>query len=543
MIKALLRTPLHWLRSAKPGPAENAALLPAQSSAPVKSFQLDISPNDPLLVYFATAPGVVEIDTLEMDSPALRSMKDAGVKLAVPLISQGELIGLLNLGPRRSEQEYSSDDRRLLNNLATQAAPALRVAQLARQQQIEARQRERVEQELRVARLIQETLLPDATPDLDGWRIAAHWQPARAVSGDFYDFLPFPDGRLGIIVADVTDKGVPAALVMATARSLLRAAAERLVVPGQVLQRANEQICPDIPPKMFITCLYILLDPQTGAFTFANAGHNLPIKRSHGQVSDLRATGMPLGLLPGMTYEEQQAWLEPGESLLLYSDGLVEAHDPQGVMFGFPHLRQLIAGHANGEDLIDFLMDRLADFTGPDWEQEDDVTLVSLERTPSHGRLNHRPDDLSERGPEWRVLADFSLPSQPGNERQAMQQVAAAVDTLRLPQPVLDRLKTAVAETTMNAMEHGNRYQADLLVRIQVLAGPDRLAVLISDQGGQRAIPEYVAPDLEAKLAGLQSPRGWGLFLIQNMVDEVNIHSDQEHHTVELIVYLEAHKP
>jgi hypothetical protein len=122
-------------------------------------------------------------------------MKMAGVRLAVPLVSQGELIGLLNLGARRSEQEYSSDDRRLLNNLATQAAPALRVAQLARQQQIEARERERMDQELRVARVIQQTLLPKKLPEIQGYKVAAHWQPARAVSGDFYDFFEFPISR------------------------------------------------------------------------------------------------------------------------------------------------------------------------------------------------------------------------------------------------------------------------------------------------------------------------------------------------------------
>ena len=115
----------------------------------------------------------------------------------MPLVSQGELIGLLNLGPRRCEQDYSSDDRRLLATLATQAAPALRVAQLAQQQQIEARQRERIEQELRVARVIQQTLLPKEVPALPGWQIAPYWQPARAVSGDFYDFIPYPDGKLG----------------------------------------------------------------------------------------------------------------------------------------------------------------------------------------------------------------------------------------------------------------------------------------------------------------------------------------------------------
>jgi serine phosphatase RsbU (regulator of sigma subunit) len=207
------------------------------------------------------------------------------------LVSQGELIGLLNLGPRLSEADYSTDDHRLLNTLSTQAAPALRVAQLARQQQIEARQRERMEQELRVARVIQQTLLPKEIPAIPGWSMAAHWQPARAVSGDFYDFLTFPDGKLAIIVGDVTDKGVPAALVMATTRSILRFAAERHESPGKVLELANNQLCPDIPQNMFVTCLYALLDTVSGVIRYANAGHNLPSVRR--MVVEIRARHAP----------------------------------------------------------------------------------------------------------------------------------------------------------------------------------------------------------------------------------------------------------
>lgn len=130
---------------------------------------LDIPSNDPLLTYVQSSPGVIDIENINLDSPTLEEMRAAGIRLTLPLVSQGELIGLINLGARRSEQDYSSDDKRLLQNLATQAAPALRVAQLARQQQIEARQRERIEQELRVARVIQETLLPEEIPSFEGW--------------------------------------------------------------------------------------------------------------------------------------------------------------------------------------------------------------------------------------------------------------------------------------------------------------------------------------------------------------------------------------
>src|SRR5919106_6115066 len=209
--------------------------------------ELDIAPNDPIVAYFAGASGVVEIDKLDLDSSALGAMKAADIKVVVPLVSQGELIGLLNLGPRLSQQEYSADDRKLLNDLATQTAPAVQVAQLVRQQQQQAQERERIEQELRVARLIQQTLLPKHVPELSGWDVADYYQPAREVGGDFYDFLEFEDGHLGIIVGDVTDKGVPAALVMATTRTMLRAAAQRLDSPGEVLRQVNDALHPDIP--------------------------------------------------------------------------------------------------------------------------------------------------------------------------------------------------------------------------------------------------------------------------------------------------------
>ena len=255
-----------------PAPSEPRRRRPdARAARPV-----DIAPNDPLLAYLQSASGAVDLDALDLDSPALRELKAAGVRLVVPLVSQGELIGVLNLGPRLSEQDYSSDDRKLLDNLAAQAAPALRVAQLVREQEAEAVTRQRFEQELEVARLIQQNFLPKELPELPGWQVAAYYRPAREVGGDFYDFIPLPDGRVGFVVGDVTDKGVPAALVMAATRSVLRASAQRLVEPGEVLERVNEHLCPDMPEKMFVTCLYGVLDPATGRLRFANAGHDLP---------------------------------------------------------------------------------------------------------------------------------------------------------------------------------------------------------------------------------------------------------------------------
>ena len=510
--------------------------------------QVEIAPNDPIVAYFQSAAGVVEIDSLSLDSPAVSALKAAGVKMSVPLVSQGELIGVLNLGPRLSEQDYSTDDRKLLSDLATQATPAVRVAQLARQQEVEAQQRERIDQELRVATVIQQTLLPDEVPSLPGWEVARYYRPAREVGGDFYDFLELPGGRLGFVIGDVTDKGVPAALVMATTRAILRAAAERLISPGEVLERVNGVLHPDIPPRMFVTCLYAVLEPDTGRLTYANAGHDLPYRRRKDGLDELRATGMPLGLMPGMSYEEKETTLLPGESVLLYSDGLVEAHNPDREMFGFPRLRELLAQHPGGASMIDYLLGELSSFTGADWEQEDDVTLVTLQRSASASSApsNHPPaaqigvagaaaQEGREAPTEPVVLADFTLPSEPGNERRAIEQVVQAIDGVDLSKERLERLKTAVGEATMNAMEHGNQYRPDLPVSVQVSASKEALAVRITDHGGDQPIPDADTPDLEAKLAGQETPRGWGLFLIKNMVDDMRIESDETHHTVELV--------
>src|SRR5437870_9545951 len=181
---------------------------------------MDIAPNDPIVAYFLSAPGAIEVDKLHLDSPALQAMKNAGVKLAIPLVSQGELVGLLNLGPRLSEQDYSTDDRGLLNTLATQSAPAVRVAQLVQDQQTQARENERIQHELRVAQLIQKTLLPKDLPALPGWKVNAYYQAARQAGGASYDFIYLDDGRLGLVVAAVTARWVPAGLLLAATRSV-----------------------------------------------------------------------------------------------------------------------------------------------------------------------------------------------------------------------------------------------------------------------------------------------------------------------------------
>jgi len=243
--------------------------------------------------------------------------------------------------------------------------------------------RQRYEQELRVARRIQRALLPKFLPQLDGWDVAAYYKPAHEIGGDFYDFLELPGGRLGLVVGDATGHGMPAALVMATTRGMLRAVAQPLDSPGEVLGQVNDALYPDIPPNMFATCFYAILDPAEGLLRYANAGHDLPYLRwSRDATEELRARGMPLGLMPEMSYEEREVSLQEGASILFYSDGLVEAHDPEREMFGFPRLQALVSEHDGADGpLLDRLLDELSSFVGEDWEQEDDITLVALQRS------------------------------------------------------------------------------------------------------------------------------------------------------------------
>jgi serine phosphatase RsbU (regulator of sigma subunit)/predicted ester cyclase len=252
----------------------------------------------------------------------------------------------------------------------------------------EIRARERVEQDLRVARSIQQASLPKEVPELEGWRIAPYYQPAREVGGDFYDLFELEEGRVGVVVGDATGKGMPAALVVSAASSMLRAVAQAFhsSSPGEVLSRVNETLVARIPPNVFVTCFYAILDPHSGSLRYANAGHTLPCCKRYDedQADELRVRGMPLGLMPGMLYEEKQTILVPGDGVLLCTDGLVEAHNPQGEMFGTPRLRGFLSERSEGGNgLSAALMEELESFTGEGWEQEDDITILALKRAAS----------------------------------------------------------------------------------------------------------------------------------------------------------------
>jgi serine phosphatase RsbU (regulator of sigma subunit)/anti-sigma regulatory factor (Ser/Thr protein kinase) len=489
---------------------------------PASSAVIDVAidDGDPLLGFLQTAPGPLDIEALPQFSPAVKRMQEQGVRVVVPLVTSGELVGVIALGARRSERTYTRADKRLLDSLARYAAPALRLGQLMREQESEARERERVDQELHVAQLVQQQFLPHELPELRGWQVSAFYRPAATIGGDFYDLIELDDGRIMVVEGDVTGHGVPAALVMASTHALLRATAEVTKRPGEVLRRVNQLLVPQIPANMFVTCLALVIDLDTGRTQFANAGHNLPYIRRGDAVIRLEARGMPLGLMSDSVYDEIDTEIDTDDIVLLYSDGITEQHDVGGTMFGFERTEALVREATSGDDLIDRSVAVLSAFSIGK-EQEDDITLLTLHR----GRRGGYQETVS-----------FAVPSEIGNERGVMDRIAEIVGDA-IPEDRLDALKTAVSETAMNAIEHGNHALPDLDVMVSVRRSTEVVSVEIADfgRGRQKSVE---TPDLDLKLAGLQTPRGWGLFLVNELVDKVEEFTEGDRHIVRLTMHI-----
>ncbi len=234
-------------------------------------------------------------------------------------------------------------------------------------------------QEMRVARNIQQGLFPRDFPPLNGYALAARCQPARETGGDFYDLIELNDGRLGVVIADVAGKGMPAALLMANARSTLRAEARLGFGPAKTLRRANDSLCRDVNSGSFVTCLYAVLDLDSRQISFANAGHPLPLLCNDGTTREIEVYGLPLGLRPDAAYSEVKVSLAPGATVLLYTDGITETMNSSRDLFGFDRLAALLQreGHKTAESLVEITWSEASDFGG-NGGQDDDMTLIVL---------------------------------------------------------------------------------------------------------------------------------------------------------------------
>ena len=313
---------------------------------------------------------------------AWQGIFDSAVLMALPLSTRREMVGAMLVSFSADGFFQSTRRRNILAGIAHQASTAIDNDQLY----AEALDRERMERELEVAREIQSSFLPDMTPDEPGWSVGAFWQAARQVGGDFYDFFDLgrtPAGkRWGVVIADVADKGVPAALYMALSRTLIRTIGHSGAAPATSLERVNSLLLSDSRSDLFVTVIYAVWEPESNKFTYTNAGHNPPLCiRADGRVEVLRENNIVLGVLPDVSMSDQTVLMEPGEVMVFYTDGITDAMNEAEKEFGLDRLEAVAFGsrHLSASEIVHEIQDSVAQFVGQA-PQFDDLTLVVIKR-------------------------------------------------------------------------------------------------------------------------------------------------------------------
>jgi len=371
---------------------EAAALVPFQQyglgrEERLAFDQLRVPRDSPLVRKLESGQAAVPLDS-GRDSGEIASVLTRDALLALPLMSKGDMLGIMIVDYTGPEHRSTRRLMTILSGIAGQAAMAVENERLLR----EAAEQERMKQELEVAKRIQASFLPESCPSMPGWELAALWRSAREVGGDFYDFISLSgwphgegkEGRIGLVVADVADKGVPAALFMALSRTLLRTVSIDGRSPSEAVSRTNDLILADARSGLFVTLFYTILHPESGEIVYANAGHMPPliVRAEEGTAEELRIPGMALGVLPHEHYGEYTSYLRLGDALILYTDGLIDALNAKQERFGLDRLKQLVRDHRRltAEDLARTINQAVSAFVG-DAVQFDDLTLVVARRT------------------------------------------------------------------------------------------------------------------------------------------------------------------
>lgn len=330
----------------------------------------------------------------------LATVLGTNVAMALPLVARGSLVGALVVGPSANERPLSGRRLNILTGIAQQAAVAVVNDHLYQ----ESAERSRMEQELTVARRIQASLLPAGAPPVPGCSVAGHWQAARQVSGDFYDYLALPKDQWGIAVADVADKGVPAAIFMTLSRTVLRAVAFNRSDPAGTLERVNDILLNDSQSDLFVTLFYAIWQPDTQTLLYANGGHNPPLLvHADGQCEWLTGKGIALGVLPDVQIEEKRARLTPGDVVLFYTDGVTEAMNEDYDEFGLERLQVAARGlrEQDAAGIVAGITHAVRDHAGST-PQSDDITLVVLKRENTTSVMRDMDQLAAEIGAQWR---------------------------------------------------------------------------------------------------------------------------------------------
>jgi sigma-B regulation protein RsbU (phosphoserine phosphatase) len=299
--------------------------------------------------------------------------------LCVPLKLKEAVSGVIYVDNRIQAGIFTEDDLNLLNAIAASAAIAIENARLF---QI-AVEKGRMERELEMAYKVQSSLIPGEIPKISGWQVAATWVPAREVAGDFYDFFPGKEGQWGLVIADVVDKGMAAALFMANSRSILRASVRGGALPKEAITEANRLVCADAAYGMFLSLVYTVLYPDSGELIYVNAGHNPPLlcRAGEKEPQELTRTGSLVGVFDDAVYEQRTLHLEQGDFIVFYTDGVIDAINPQEQLFGEQRFREVVQENCElpPEELLAAIQRAVNAFTGSE-APFDDITLMVVKR-------------------------------------------------------------------------------------------------------------------------------------------------------------------
>ncbi len=303
--------------------------------------------------------------------------------IIAPLDYGGEILGVLCVCRDNKEEAFTETDHMVFLSIAEQSAFALYSAKIY----TEVGEKRRLDNDLQTAKEIQSILLPSTAPQASGYQIAGHTLPARLVSGDYFDYIPVDEERLGLVIADVSGKGVPASLIMAMCRSVLRNNAPGCSSPKEVLSKVNRQLYPDMKEDMFISIAYLVLELKENRLTLCRAGHDAPLHYIHSkdEISQLNPKGMALGIDSGDVFDrvctDFTVSLKQGDCMVLYTDGVTEAVDNNGLEFGLGRMKQSIlsASEDGANGIINQVIEDLKDFTG-DQDQYDDITMIAIKK-------------------------------------------------------------------------------------------------------------------------------------------------------------------
>jgi len=402
---------------------------------------------------------------------------------------------------------------------------------------------ESIERELKLAYNVQQKLLPPGDLTIGSYRIAARCRPYREVGGDFFDVVMLGPNKFAVMIGDVSGKGVPAALIMSALLVLFRAEIKRNGSPAEVLARMNRQLCEAMGDEGAVTIGVGVIDSASDTIQYASAGHLSPyIVNADGKVTSIDSSSLPIGFDMDVVYQEKWLQLQPGDRLILYTDGIIESMDERGQMYGFEGLEEEISSWQLYDDLPKVVDDFLIRMNERSHAENDDRTIVVLELVQAYRSYGVNKEvmaavmgsDPRENLPGSFFSQHWSLRSKLGTERAVAEEIGGFITQYWPGSGMREDVQSAVSEAIMNAMEHGNKLDPIKLVTVQAQIGMLLVVIRVYDEGGGYFPHVSRGEDEMERKRESDDPRGWGLVIIDSLSNYWSTGRDERGFFVEL---------